>query len=161
MDFLIETDINMKELFYKFSLSIKWVLLIIISFLTPIIPLIIVVGLAIIIDTCIGIYRAYRLKEAVTSRKLSKLISKLLLYNGTIIFTFITEKYLLQDIIGLFTQIPLIATKLITTILLFIEILSITESYRIITGINVWDKLKSMIARSERAKDEINKILSK
>ena len=134
------------------------VLGIIVAFLTPIIPLILIVGAAIMADTLFGVLRANKLKQSITSRKMSKLISKLFLYNGAVVLFFCIEKFILGDIIGAFTAIPLILTKLITATLLFIELTSINENYEAISGVNIWTRFKDMLHRGKELKNDLGDI---
>lgn len=129
------------------------------AFLTPIIPLMVIVFGAILLDTVFGILRARKVKEEITSRRLSKIISKLLLYQLVIILAFSTEKFILSDIIGIFCQIHLIGTKLVTTVLLFIEGTSISENYKILTGVSIWQKAKELIGRGKELKKDIKDIV--
>ena len=131
---------------------------IVLSFLMPIVPLILTVGGAIFLDTITGVYRSYKAKEAITSRKLSVIVSKMLLYQLALILFFVIETYVLQDIIGAFTSIPLILTKIVTTVLLFIELTSINENYKDISGVNVWDKFKDLLKRAKEIKSDIDDI---
>ena len=138
--------------------SLAVVVGIVLSFLMPIIPLILTVGGAIALDTITGVYRSYKTKEVITSRKLSVIVSKMLLYQLALVLFFVIETYVLQDIIGAFTSIPLILTKLVTTVLLFIELTSINENYKDISGVNVWDKFKDLLKRAKEIKSDIDNI---
>ena len=69
------------------------------AFLLPIKSLIIMVFFMIIIDTFIGIWRSYKLKQKITSNRLSKITGKLILYQGSLIITYAIEKIVLFDII--------------------------------------------------------------
>ena len=131
---------------------------IIIAFLMPIIPLIIIVGVAIFVDSIFGILRAKKVKEPITSRKFSKIISKMVLYQSAIILAFAVEKFILGDIIGLFTSIPFILTKIVTTTLLFIEATSINENYLAISGVSIWKKFKTLLNRTKEFQKNIKKI---
>src|SRR3970040_897388 len=131
---------------------------IIIAFLMPIIPLIIIVGVAIFVDSIFGILRANKVKEPITSRKFYKIISKMVLYQSAIIVAFAVEKFILGDIIGLFTSIPFILTKIVTTTLLFIEATSINENYLAISGVSIWKKFKTLLNRTKEFQKNIKKI---
>jgi len=124
----------------------------------PIIPLIIIVGVAIFVDSIFGILRANKVKEPITSRKFSKIISKMVLYQSAIILAFAVEKFILGDIIGLFTSIPFILTKIVTTTLLFIEATSINENYLAISGVSIWKKFKTLLNRTKEFQKNIKKI---
>ena len=145
-------------LLINFKLSIYAILGIIFSFLIPIIPLFLIIGVSIVIDTVFGILRAKKIKQKITSRGLSQLISKMVLYNSAVLLFFCIEKFILGDIIGIFTSIPLILTKIVATTILFIELKSINENYEIISGINFWTTFKILLQRSKDLKSEITSI---
>lgn len=139
---------NLKESFVA-------ILAMILAFLSPIVPLLLLVGVAIALDTILGCLRARKLGQKITSRKLSQVVSKMVLYQTAVILFFCIEKYVLSDIIGMFTQIPLILTKLVTSTLLFIELLSINENLNSAYGFNLWTKFKDMVGRAKSVKDEL------
>jgi hypothetical protein len=145
-------------LLINFKLSIYAILGIIFSFLIPIIPLFLIIGVSIVIDTVFGILRAKKLKQKITSRGLSKLISKMVLYDSAVLLFFCIEKFILGDIIGVFTSIPFILTKIVATTILFIELKSINENYEIISGVNFWTSFKILLQRSKDLKSEIKSI---
>jgi len=128
---------------------------IVLAFLMPIVPLILIVGGAILLDTITGIYKARKLKEDITSRRMSAIVSKMALYQLALILFFTVETYVLQDIIGIFTAIPLILTKVVTTTLLFIEGTSINENYKAISGVNIWAKFKELLKRAKEVSNEV------
>ena len=138
--------------------SIIMILAIITAFLAPIIPLILIVGLCMTLDTIGGILRAKKLKEPVTSRKLSKLISKMVLYQTALITFFCIEKYIIGDFVILFTSISLFITKLVAATLAYIEIKSIGENIEIITGKNIWKSFKELLNRTKELKQEVEKV---
>jgi len=128
---------------------------IIAAFLAPITALIIIVGVCIFADTITGLMKAKKLKQEITSRKLSVVISKLFLYEGALILFFAMEKFILADFIGYFCDIPLFLTKLLASVLCGIEIMSINENYKAISGVSIWLKFKELLARAKEVKAEI------
>jgi hypothetical protein len=147
---------ELQILITKIKISTSGIIGVIIAFLTPIIPLILIVGFAIALDTLFGVLRAKKLKETVTSRKLSQVVSKMVLYQSAIIGFFVIEKFILEDFIIMFTSIHLVLTKLVATTLLFIEGKSINENYFIISGVSILDKFKEMLSRTKEIKNDIN-----
>ena len=135
--------------------SLGAVLIILLAFLTPIAPLLILVGLAIGADTLFGIVRSVKKKRAITSRRLSALVSKMFLYQFATIGMYITDKYLVGELIMVFTDIPLVLTKLVVATLLSIELKSINENIESGFGVNIWDKFKYMLRRAKSVKDEL------
>lgn len=151
----------MIKLLLNLKASLIAVFGIILAFLMPIIPLILIVGAAIVLDTFFGILRAKKIKEPITSRKLSKVISKMVLYNSAIILFFCIEKFILGDFLLLITEIHLVLTKLVATTLLYIELLSIKENLEIATGKNYWKIFKQMIGRGKELKNELSDFIDK
>lgn len=134
--------------------SLIKVLLIIAAFLLPIKPLILIVGVCIAIDTLFGIWRSKNKKEKITSRKLSAIISKMVLYQSAIILFFAIDVFLLGDIIGIFTDIPLLLTKLVAIFFVYIELKSMNESFVSVKGYSIWSKVKEMLKRAKSIKSE-------
>jgi hypothetical protein len=94
---------GMKAQLSLLILSIQSKLLTLISicfaFFLPISGILIMIGVLIAIDTITGIWKAKKLGEKITSRKLSAIISKLALYEITVIMFFLIDKFILNEII--------------------------------------------------------------
>jgi hypothetical protein len=127
------------------------------TILTPVKPLVIIAVLAIILDTCFGIWRSVRKSgwKSIRSRRLSHTISKTLLYSGAIVFVFLLEKYVIADILAHFIAIDLLLTKAFTFFCVYTEIKSINESYFSVTGVNVWDKFIKFAKRSRETLEDL------
>ena len=127
------------------------------SILAPVKPLVFIAVLAIILDTCFGIWRSVKKSgwTSIRSRRLSHTISKSLIYSGAIVFIFLLEKFVVADILGHFIAIDLVLTKMFTFFCVFTEIKSINESYFSVTGINVWDKFLKFVRRSKEQLDDL------
>ena len=143
-------------------LSIQSELLTLISiclaFFIPISGILIMIGVLIIIDTFTGIWKANKLEDKITSRKLSAIISKLALYEVTVIMFFLIDRFILNDIILTFFSVPFMLTKVVALVLASIEVMSINENYKIVKGIDLWQSMKLLFARAKDIKDDINKI---
>lgn len=129
----------------------------VLTILTPVKPLVIVAILAIILDTCFGIWRSVKKSgwKSIRSRRLSHTISKTLLYSGAIVFVFLLEKYVIADILAHFISIDLLMTKAFTFFCVYTEIKSINESYFSVTGVNVWDKFIKFAKRSKETLEDL------
>jgi hypothetical protein len=129
----------------------------VLTILTPVKPLVIVAILAIILDTCFGIWRSVKKSGwmSIRSRRLSHTISKTLLYSGAIVFVFLLEKYVIADILAHFISIDLLMTKAFTFFCVYTEIKSINESYYSVTGVNVWDKFIKFAKRSKETLEDL------
>ena len=143
-------------------LSIQQELLTLISicfaFFIPISGILIMIGVLIIIDTFTGIWKANKLEDKITSRKLSAIISKLALYEVTVIMFFLIDQFILNDIILTFFSVPFMLTKVVALVLASIEVMSINENYKVVKGIDLWQSMKLLFARAKDIKDDINKI---
>ncbi len=128
------------------------------AFFLPISGILIMILVLIAIDTFTGIWKAKKNKEKVTSRKLSAIISKLALYEITVIMFFLIDQFILNDIILTFFSVPFMLTKVTALVLASIEVMSINENYKAIKGIDLWQSMKLLFARAKDIKDDINKI---
>lgn len=130
---------------------------ILLAFFAPIAGLVLTVGLLIFSDTILGMYRAHKLGEPITSRKMSRLVSKLVLYEASILLVFCVDHFLLGELVKVLTSVPNFVTKLAAIGLAGIELKSINESLQLL-GINVWASIKSMLARTKEIKGAIEDV---
>ena len=131
---------------------------IIFAFFLPISGILIMIGVLIAIDTITGIWKANKLKEKISSRKLSSIISKLALYEITVIMFFLIDKFILNEIILTFFSVPFMLTKIVALVLASIEVMSINENYKVVKGIDLWQSMKLLFARAKDINDDIKKI---
>ena len=152
----------MKAQFAILLLSIQSNLFTLISIITafflPISGILFLVGFLILIDTITGIWKAKKLKQAITSRKLSAIVSKLALYECAVIMLFCIDFWILDAIVLKFFSVPLMVTKITALTLCSIELISISENYKIIYGLNIWQSLKNLLKRGAELKDDVDKI---
>lgn len=135
------------------------ILIILSAFLMPIKPLLILVGLMIFLDTIFGVWKCKKDGTKITSKGLSSIVSKMVLYQASVILFFALEKFLVGDFILLFTSIPLFLTKVVATLLVGIELLSISENIEAATGVNIWQKIKSMLGRAKKIKKDFGDVI--
>jgi len=128
------------------------------AFFLPISGILIMIGVLIVIDTITGIWKANKIGEKITSRKLSSIISKLALYEVTVIMFFLIDKFILNDIILTFFSVPFMLTKVVALVLASIEVMSINENYKVVKGIDLWQSMKLLFARAKDINDDIKKI---
>jgi hypothetical protein len=130
-------------------------------FLAPIQGLLIAVGCAIVLDTFFGIYRSVKVRgwQFITSRRLSEIISKMLLYQLCIICIYAIDFHLLSEISNHFLSVKLMGTKITAMLLIFIETVSIKENFEKATGLDVWQLLKKALGRAKEVKDSINDVV--
>ena len=125
--------------------------------IAPVKPLIYVTILAILLDTGFGIWRSVKKNgyASFKSRKLSHSISKTFLYTLAIVFVFFVETYIAADLVAHFIAIELILTKAVALFCVFVEVVSINESYYSVTGKNILKSLKSFVLRAKEGADKI------
>ena len=128
------------------------------AFFLPISGILLMIGVLIVIDTITGIWKAKKLGEKITSRKLSSIISKLALYEVTVIMFFLIDKFILNDIILTFFSVPFMLTKIVALVLSSIEVMSINESYKQVYHLDLWQSMKLLFARAKEVKEDLNKL---
>lgn len=141
------------------KVTIDKVLIVLSAFLLPIKPLIVLVGVCIFLDTIFGVWKAKKTNNKITSKGLSSIVSKMVLYESAVILFFALEKFLVGDFILLFTSIPLFLTKVIATLLVGIELTSISENIEEATGVSVWQRIKIMLGRVKEIKNDVNDVI--
>jgi len=152
----------MKAQLTLLTLSIQQELLTLISicfaFFLPISGILLMIGVLISIDTITGIWKANKVGDKITSRKLSSIISKLALYEVTVIMFFLIDQFILNDIILTFFSVPFMLTKIVALVLSSIEVMSINENYKVVKGIDLWQSMKLLFARAKDIKEDLNKL---
>ena len=126
------------------------------AFFLPISGILFLIGFAIVVDTITGIWKAKKLKIKITSRKLSTIISKMMLYEVAVIGFYLIDFWILNDIILKFFSVPLMLTKILSLILVSIEVMSINENYKAVKGIDIWQGMKNLFARAKEIKTDLN-----
>jgi len=110
--------------------------------LTPVIPVLLTVGVMVVADFIFAIYRQYKVDpKQITSRKMSNTITKLLTYTIFIMVIFLFEKYVITDIVPI--------TKIAATLICLTEIKSIDETFYLLNGYSLWDKITSILRRGQ------------
>jgi hypothetical protein len=145
-------------LLYTIKNSALKLITIICSFFLPISGILGLLFTLILADTATGIWKAKHLKQEITSRKLSAIISKILLYELCVILFFLIDYFILNDIVLTVFSVPLMLTKVLALILASIEIQSISENWRIVKGVNLWQSAKLLFTRAIDIKNDINKL---
>ena len=128
------------------------------SFFLPISGILILIGVSVILDTITGVWKSYKLKTKVTSRKLSAVISKILLYEVTVMLFYLIDYYILNDIVLTFFSVSLLITKILALVLVSIEIISINENYKAVKNIDLWQSLKNLFARAKEVTQDFKDI---
>ncbi len=128
------------------------------SFFLPIVGILILIGVSVILDTITGIWKSYKLKTKVTSRRLSAIISKILLYEVTVMLFYLIDYYIINDIVLVFFSVELLVTKILALVLVSIEVISINENIKLIKGVDLWTSLKNLFARAKEVTQDFKDI---
>ena len=128
------------------------------SFFLPIVGILILIGVSVIVDTITGIWKSYKLKTKVTSRRLSAIISKILLYEVTVMLFYLIDFYIINDIVLAFFSVELLVTKILALVLVSIEVISINENYKAVKNIDLWQSLKNLFARAKEVTQDFKDI---
>jgi hypothetical protein len=128
------------------------------TFLMPISGLLFLVGFVIALDTITGVWKSIKHKVPITSRGLSAIISKMLLYQVTVILFYMIDQFILNKIILQFFSVDLLLTKVLALILVSIEVMSINENYKAVKGLDLWQAMKNLFARAKEIKKEVDEI---
>jgi hypothetical protein len=149
-------DITIKYYFYKIIENIGNFIYPIVLFFTPVKGIFITIGLFILLDTITGIWKSRKNRKPITSRGLSALISKMLLYESLILVTYCLDIFILNEIFLHVFSINTLITKIVALVLIYVEAKSINENYKEVKGIDLWMELKSLVSRTNEIKDSFN-----
>jgi hypothetical protein len=149
----------MKEFLFQVQSVLLPVLLAFCTFISPIAGVLFAVGVFIALDAIFARYRCYVLKVKWTSRKFrTGLIPKIITYNIFVISFFVLDKFVINDFITLFTQIPFVLTKILALVLIYIEIKSVDESFEVIKGKSLFKYLIEMIVQAKKLNKQMSDI---
>lgn len=131
------------------------------SFFLPISGILILIGVSVIVDTITGVWKSKKLGTPITSRKLSAVISKILLYEVTVMLFYLIDYYIINDIVLTFFSVELMITKILALVLVSIEVISLNENIKAVKGIDIWDSLKNLFARAKEVTQDFKDINAK
>ena len=131
------------------------------SFFLPISGILILIGVSVIVDTITGVWKSKKLGTPITSRKLSAVISKILLYEVTVMLFYLIDYFIINDIVLTFFSVELRITKILALVLVSIEVISLNENIKAVKGIDIWDSLKNLFARAKEVTQDFKDINAK
>jgi len=131
------------------------------SFFLPISGILILIGVSVIVDTITGVWKSKKLGTPITSRKLSAVISKILLYEVTVMLFYLIDYFIINDIVLTFFSVELMITKILALVLVSIEVISLNENIKAVKGIDLWTSLKNLFARAKEVTQDFKDINAK
>lgn len=126
----------------------------------PISGLLVAVGTAIILDTITGVFKSIKLEgwKSIKSRKLSAIISKMMLYEVCILLLFVMDKYVLNEFILHAFGFEYMFTKICAILLMFIELVSVKENIEEAFNVDIWAMLKKALSRAKEISGDIKEL---
>jgi phage-related holin len=132
----------MKSTFAYISASI-------LAFFAPVAGIMIAIGAFIALDTLLGVMAAQKMGEKIESRKLSKVVWKMLMYQSVTLSFFIMDVFIVGDLLGTLINTPYVLTKTVGVALIAIEFKSIDENIEKMTGTTLLKRLYDLIAKGK------------
>jgi phage-related holin len=132
----------MKSTFAYMSASI-------LAFFAPVAGIMIAIGAFIALDTLLGVMAAQKIGEKIESRKLSKVVWKMLMYQAVTLSFFIMDVFIVGDLLGTLINTPYVLTKTVGVALIAIEFKSIDENIEKMTGTTLLKRLYDLIAKGK------------
>lgn len=131
-------------------------LLPLIIFLAPIMPMIVLVGLSTLVDTGFGIWKAKKQGHRFSSKTCRKgLVPKVTSYTIMIFTLFCVDIYLVNEFTKLFINIEFVSTKVMAVSLIFIEVKSMDESFEAVKGYSFINKILANIKNIKKIKKDL------
>lgn len=96
------------------------------TYLTPIVPILLTVGLLIAVDTILGVWASIKKSEKITSNRAGRVITKMFVYQMVVITLFIVEQHIWGAWIA--------AAKIAAGAIAIVEVVSILENSGTILG---------------------------
>lgn len=131
------------NLFNKFK--IKYLIVALLTILSPIKPLMLLVGMVIFADFVSGICKSFKLNIKITSNVMSRTVIKMFVYQAVIIGVFFIDGWLVGELVSLIINIPYLITKGVCIGLIYLECLSINENIEQATKINIFKAISNAI----------------
>jgi len=132
----------MKSTFAYMSASI-------LAFFAPVAGIMIAIGAFIALDTLLGVMAAQKMGEKIESKKLSKVVWKMLMYQAVTLSFFIMDVFIVGDLLGTLIKTPYVLTKTVGVALIAIEFKSIDENIEKMTGTTLLKRLYDLIAKGK------------
>lgn len=129
-----------KSILLKLSISFA-------ALFAPVMPLFLTVGVMIMFDTFVGIYRSKKMGVPIKSKLgWTGIATKIFITAGSVLCVYFMDLYIIKS--GLHLE------RVVATIICLTEAKSISESIEMLYGYDIWKKLKQLIMKSSNsAKD--------
>ena len=186
--FILKTDMkhffNDIWIHFKFICQDIWqallpALMMIGAFLQPIQMILLTVGFAIIADTIFARIRVYvqkkrNAKKIAEKKRVTKLeqekatwtsrsmqmgiIGKVFMYTSAVLLVFFLDYAILNEFVKLFVNIDFLATKVLAGVFVYVEALSMDESFKIIKGKSMLTYMFELINKAKKIKVRLESV---
>jgi phage-related holin len=120
----------------------KHFLMVFITFISPLLPLALLVSLFSVIDTFVGRWYARQIGEEITSRKTRKgLTNKLSIYFLILITTYLIDRTIVNEIMRNYLWFDFAFTRFFASLLIWVEYQSVDEKIKWIKGKGLTDRI--------------------
>lgn len=137
---------------------LKTIILSCFTFIVPIKGLIIITGLAVVLDTLFAVYTTVKLNGIASykSNKLFNIVVKSFFYFGSIILAFTIDTHIIES--NLILGVPNLISKVVTVFWIYIEVKSIDETSMKLGNKSFYTILKNLMQKTKSIKNDINDI---
>ena len=120
-----------------------------VAFFAPVAGIMYTIGVFILLDTLLGIMAAQKMGEKIESKKLSKVVWKMLMYQAVTLSFFVMDVHIVGDLLGTLINTPYVLTKTVGVALIAIEFKSIDENIEKMTGTTLLKRLYDLISKGK------------
>lgn len=127
--------------------------------LSPVKIFLIIIGLFVLLDTIFAIYTTIKLNglSSFRSNKLFNIVIKTFFYMGTIILSFLIDKFIFE---GVIFGVNLLLVKCITLLFCYIELKSIDETSIKFGNKSIWVLIKELINKGKELKKDLEEVIN-
>ena len=114
------------------------------------------VAIVTLLDTGFGLWRSYKLGREIKSRLLRVgLGNKLIPYISIVMLVYMSDVFIINDLLSSAVSIDFMATKSIALVLIAIEVKSMDESFKEVKGYSFVNKIIRVLISLKNAKNKI------
>ena len=115
---------------------------VVISFFTPLVPLLLLVFFAVVADTFVGRWYAKKQGKEVLSKITRRgFVNKMLTYGGGLTFIFLLDRWVLNDFVMMYFPKEYLSTLFTALFIIWIEYTSVDEKIRWQTGKGITERI--------------------
>jgi len=150
----------MKDFLHNIYTSFLPILLLFITFIQPIYFILVSVGMFIVIDIAFAYWRVRKNPEEKWNWLIMILqfIPKFFVYQMLILGVFTVDFGLVNEFTHIFSSIDFFLTKLMSMVLIFVELKSIDKSFKVIKGNSLFSYLFNLISFFRNVKDKLTEV---